>query len=256
MKKPLSFILISTLILSISTGCTAKNSDANNIDESKPLKDGIYITQGETSQNGWTPEITITVNSGKLTAVKYDETAAMRKSEDIEYLRSFKAQNNIDLAVVYQELQTSLINKQDPSKIDAVAGATTASNSFKALSEEALALAKEGDKLKDGAYSVAGKRDEKNWTPTIAITIEEGKISTVKYDEISGNIYKNKSKDMTYLARLNELKQIDLLQAYETLQSSLIEKQDPSKVDAYTGATAASNQFKELARKAMNEARK
>ena len=255
MKKVSKLALIATLGITLATGCTQQPAKSTVI---KPitLKDGTYTASGNVEDINYVPEMTITVSGGKITVVKYDESIAMKKTEDIEYQKSFKAQNNIDLLSVYSSLQNSLVKTQDTSKLDTVAGATTTSANLKILAAEALKNAKEGAKYIDGSYTAKGVMDERYWTPTVTITVKEGKITTVKYDEVSSRIFKYKSTDKAYVARFLDKKKVDLATVYDLLQKSLIEKQDPSKVDSVTGATSTSANFIEIAEKAIEKANK
>ncbi|MGE5630507.1 MAG: FMN-binding protein [Caulobacteraceae bacterium] len=107
--------------------------------------------------------------------------------------------------------------------------------------------------FKDGTYTAKGTADERGWTPEITITVSGGKITDVKYDELSGD--KKKSTDAEYGDAFKKAKNIDIAAVYDTLQKSLVEKQDASKVDTYTGATGASNSFIKLATEALAQAK-
>jgi major membrane immunogen (membrane-anchored lipoprotein) len=253
MKTLLKVVLIMVLVIVLATGCTQQAAEPTS---TKPLvfKDGTYSLTGETEGKSSVPEITITVAGGKITAVKYDESIAMTKSAYIEYQNSFKAQKNIDLLAVYNSMQNNLIKTQDVEKLDTVAGATKSAANLKLLATEALKDAKDGTNYKDGNYTATGVIDEKYWTPIVDITIKDGKITIVKYDEISSKVFKNKSQDRTYIDRFKKLKKIDLTAVYDLLQKSLIEKQDPSKIDSITGATSTSTNFIELAKKVIKQA--
>jgi major membrane immunogen (membrane-anchored lipoprotein) len=107
--------------------------------------------------------------------------------------------------------------------------------------------------FKDGTYTAKGTADERGWTPDITITVSGGKITDVKYDELSGD--KKKSTDAEYSGAFKQAKNIDIAAVYDTLQKSLVEKQDAATVDTFSGATSASNSFKELAAKALEQAK-
>lgn len=108
--------------------------------------------------------------------------------------------------------------------------------------------------FKDGTYTEKGKTDERGWTPQIEITVKDGKIAAVKYDEFSAD-NKKKSEDAGYKDAFKKSKNVDLVAAYEALQNSLVEKQEASKVDAFSGATSTSKTFVELATKALAQAK-
>lgn len=252
--KALSFI--TALVITFSSGCSPEAAEQASGNKPLVLKDGVYSVQGSIDDNGWTPYMKLKVDGEKIAEVIYDEIAATKKTENPEYQLSFKAQTKLDLLEIYKALQNNLIANQAPEKLDAIAGATKAYDSFQALAQKALSNAKEGESLKDGVYSAEGETDEKGWSPVISITVKDKKITAVKYDEVSSKIYKNKALDKAYKAKYMEQKKIDLMDVYNSLQTGLLEKQDPAKVDAYSGATATSSHFKELAQKAMEQASK
>jgi major membrane immunogen (membrane-anchored lipoprotein) len=255
MKKISELALIALLGFTLTTGCTEQPSKAAS-NEPRILNDGIYTAAGKTEGGDWVPEISLTITNGKITDVKYNETASLRKSESIEYQKNFKAQTKLDLLSVYTSLQNSLIETQDPSKVDSVAGATGSSTNLKSLAVEALLNAKDGSKYIDGDYTAKGSIDEKYWTPTITVTVKDEKIAIVKYDEISSKVFKHKSQDTAYIADYKANNDIDLIEVYDSLEKSLIEKQDPAKLDVIAGATVTSTNFIEIANKAIEEASK
>ena len=256
MKKLRSLALVAACTLAFSTGCSPKAAEQANASGSAAPKDGTYSVSGQPDERGWIPELELVISGGKITGAVYDEVAAVRKSESLEYQRTFRENTKKDLSAVYTALQTSLVQSQDASKIEAVAGATQASESIKALAAAALKDAKEGDLYKDGDYKATGSLDDKGWTPIVAITVKDGRIKAVSYDEISSKVFKNKSKDSTYINDFKAQKKIDLTAVYEALQEALIAQQDPTKVDAYSGATHAHDSFVALAAQALQEARK
>lgn len=254
MKKISHLALIAILSVTLTTSCTQEASKSTTAEPVK-LKDGTYSASITETSKDSIPEIEIIIKEGKITAVKYDEIIAMKKSEDIEYKKSFKAQKNIDLLTVYTTVQNNLIKTQDPEKLDTIAGATATSKNIKALAIEALKNAKNDAKFIDGNYVAKGALDERNWTPSLTLTIKDNKIVTVKYDEISSRIFRYKSHDAAYIARFKALKKLDLTAVYDILQKSLVEKQDPAKVDAVAGATSSTTSFIEVAKKALEKAK-
>lgn len=253
MKKVSELALIAILGITLTTACTGQPSKYTT---AKPiiLKDGTYTATSYSEDRTWMPEMTISVIDGKISTLKFEETTAMKKSEDIEYQNSFKTQKKISLLDVYAALQDKLIKTQDITKLDTIAGATKTVDNLKLLATKALIDAKDGVKYKDGSYTAKGPTDERYWTPTVAITVKNGKIATVKYDEVSSRIFKYKSHDPAYLAKFKDLKKVDLIAVYDLLQKSLLEKQDPSKVDSITGATSTSASFIEIAKKVIEKA--
>lgn len=108
--------------------------------------------------------------------------------------------------------------------------------------------------LKDGTYTAQGDQDEKGYTASIEITVAEGKISAVKYDE----------KDASGVSKLDMPEYNEKMEAkggakpttaYPALEASLVEKQDVATVDSVTGASTTSTSFTTLAEKALETAK-
>jgi major membrane immunogen (membrane-anchored lipoprotein) len=64
------------------------------------------------------------------------------KSQDQNYVKAMQDKTKVNLADAMVALEGKLVSSQDAAKLDAVAGATTTSNDFKALAETALKSAK------------------------------------------------------------------------------------------------------------------
>lgn len=104
----------------------------------------------------------------------------------------------------------------------------------------------------DGTHEAEGEVDERGWKPIIEITVADGKITEVNYDE-ENEEGKLKSEDEEYNQKWEEASKISAPEAYEELEDSLVEAQDPENVDMVTGATSASESFVELAKEALKK---
>ncbi|SHI51183.1 FMN-binding protein [Lutispora thermophila] len=261
MKKILSLALVVVLVVAMAAGCAQKSEPATAPPANEPAtgesgyKDGTYTAKGEADERGWTPEVTVVVKDGKISEVKYDEARAMNKSEDAEYIKTFKDAKNVDIVSVYKQLGESLVAAQDAEKVAAVSGATTSSTNFKTLAAEAMAQAKDGDNLKDGTYKATGKTDERGWTPYVTITVAEGKITAATYDEASSSAVVYKSQDEAYKSSFKQIKNVDVAATYEKFANDLIASQDITKVDVTGGATHSGENFKTLVEKALSQAK-
>ncbi|MBP2072124.1 MULTISPECIES: FMN-binding protein [Thermoanaerobacterium] len=142
MKKALA-IGIATAFITISlAGCGSNSSNASS---SGAYKDGTYkAEQAAFDEHGYKGQIEITVKDGKITDVLYNEVDknGKFKRDDADYASKMKAKNNITPKEVDEKLQQELIDSQDTSKVDTVAGATESSKTFKELADEALKDAK------------------------------------------------------------------------------------------------------------------
>ncbi len=102
-----------------------------------------------------------------------------------------------------------------------------------------------GFDLEDGTYTAQTEPDSHNWYAKNDITITDGKITEVDYREINAETEEVKGPDYQYQ------KAVD---AQETLEKDLLEKQDPDEVDAIAGATQTWERFKSTAKEALRMA--
>lgn len=108
--------------------------------------------------------------------------------------------------------------------------------------------------LKDGTYEKTGEKDDKGNTPSIKIEVKDGKIATVKYDEVSEDGV-SKLDNEEYNTNMKASSGTNPIEAFPALEASLVEKQDAASVDVVTGATGTSEKFKALAEEALAEAK-
>ena len=113
---------------------------------------------------------------------------------------------------------------------------------------------KEAAGLKDGSYQAKGEKDDKGYTASIEIEVKDGKIATVKYDELAED-GTSKLNNEEYNTKMKEISGSNPIEAFPALEASLVEKQDVASVDAVTGATHTSETFKTLAEKALSDAK-
>lgn len=261
MKKIFSIALVVVLIVAMAAGCAPKTEPAaappanESTSGETAYKDGTYTAKGETDERGWTPEVTIVVKDGKIAEVKYDEARAMNKSEDADYVKSFKDSKNVDVVAVYKQFGEALVAAQDAEKVAAVSGATGSFSNFKALAAEAIEQAKDGSNLKDGTFKVTGQTDERGWTPFVTITVKDGKITAATYDESSSEAVVYKSEDEGYKANFKQINNVDVAAEFEKFGKELVSAQDITKVDVTGGATHSGENFKALVEKALSEAK-
>ena len=136
-KTPLFLLLAASAALFASCGSSAA------------YKDGTYKAQyKDPDEHGWTEYVTVTVSGGKFTAVDFDalNEDGKRKSEDEEYKAAYTGAGYQTSPADYsKKLEDSLLSKQDPSAVDAVAGATNSSTSFKDLLKKLEPQMKKGN---------------------------------------------------------------------------------------------------------------
>lgn len=112
--------------------------------------------------------------------------------------------------------------------------------------------AKEEGKLVDGVYKVEyDAYDSHDYKGQLELTVSGGKITAVKYDEVKkdGSF---KSQDAAYKKTMEAQTKTYPEKAYNELKQSLLTKQS-ANVDTVTGATQATDNFKGLAKYAIEE---
>lgn len=108
--------------------------------------------------------------------------------------------------------------------------------------------------LKDGTYSAKSEADDKGNSASIEIEVKDGKIATVKYDEVSSEGV-SKLDNEEYNTKMKAASGSNPIEAFPALEKSLVEKQDVAAVDTVTGATSTSEKFKTLAEEALKSAK-
>lgn len=111
-----------------------------------------------------------------------------------------------------------------------------------------------GGSYKDGQYDAESEVDDHGYKSVINISVKDGKIDKVDYEELSEDGEK-KSEDENYAGMMEGASGVTPASAYEQLENSLVKSQDPDKVDAVTGATGSSETFKKLAKEALDKAK-
>lgn len=110
----------------------------------------------------------------------------------------------------------------------------------------------------DGTYKATYDYiDSHGWKPFVEITIKGDKITATKFDYINP-AGKLKSKDAAYNSAMKAASKTKTYPAIYTvaLQKSLITTQNIDKVNAVSGATTSSTNFKTLAKVALANAKK
>ena len=107
--------------------------------------------------------------------------------------------------------------------------------------------------LKNGTYKAESEKDERGYVASIEIEVKDGKIATVKYDEVGEK--GSKLADADYNANMKAKSGTNPEEAFPALEKALVEKQDVAGVDVITGATHTTENFKTLAEKALSDAK-
>lgn len=160
-KKLLTLALVAVLVLSLAACSSSKPATTEPATEpavapttepaTEPaptadgFKDGEYkASQDNFDSHGWKGQIAIAVKDGKISSVDFDyvDKDNKLKSEDQGYIKAMEDATKINLAKAMEELESSLVSAQDLAAVNAVSGATSTSNDFKSLAENALKSAK------------------------------------------------------------------------------------------------------------------
>lgn len=103
----------------------------------------------------------------------------------------------------------------------------------------------------DGNYTAETEPDDRGYKSVIDITVENGEIVEVYYDEMNEE-GDRKSQDQEYSDKMEQASGVRPEDAYKQLQDALINTQNPDQIDAVTGATTSSETFKKLAKEALD----
>lgn len=109
--------------------------------------------------------------------------------------------------------------------------------------------------FKDGNYSKESAADDRGYVAKIDIEVKDGKITTVKYDETNAEGVAKTTDEAYNKMMLDNGMKSSPATAFPELEKALVEKQNVEEVDAVTSVTTSSNSFKDLATKALEEAK-
>lgn len=129
MKNIIIAIMGAVLCAALFTGCGSS------------MKEGTYRAEyKDFDDHGWKDYVEINVAEGKIMGVSYDSVNVdgAIKSQDAEYKATMEGISGTYPAKYMQELETMLLDKQDPKMVDTIAGATDSSGAFKKLAAEAI----------------------------------------------------------------------------------------------------------------------
>ena len=113
------------------------------------MQDGYYTAEAANfDENGWKEYITIYVSNDKIITVEYDakNASGFIKSWDMEYMRVMNEKDGTYPNKYVRAYTEALLNRQEPEKVDAVAGATHSHTTFQLLARAAMKQAEMGDK--------------------------------------------------------------------------------------------------------------
>ncbi|MCH8529444.1 MAG: FMN-binding protein [Saccharospirillum sp.] len=237
------------------------------------LADGSYYAESEPSSRGLNAILEMTVKNGQIMGVYFDEirrsesgSIEYRKFADLDYADRWRRVSGVSQLSAFPALGAQLMQSGRLAEVDATSGATSAHDAFSALASElmgeqqALAIARvESQGYRDGSYYAESEPDSRGWHALVEITVVNGRIASVYYDEIQrddeGVFQTRKSDDLNYADRWRRVSQVSQLSAFDGYENLLLLTGTIDEVDALTGATSAYESFDQLVREALAEAR-
>ncbi len=128
----------------------AGKTDKIEIDNGADLKDGEYTLEEKNESNGYRTAFTLVVKDGKIAESKYDNINkdGKSKTEDAEYNKMMNEKSGTSPDKFIPELNKGLVEKQKPSEMDVVTGATHSTHAFQMYAEQLINAAEKGDTTK------------------------------------------------------------------------------------------------------------
>ncbi len=279
MKKIIVTLLAVSLAVSAFAGCTSNSQSSSNV-ASQPsqsaaelkYKDGTYRAEAADFHYGWKDYVVLTIKNDQITIDEFDayseQDNTKLKSKDEDYKTSMMAGNAKNgLPETYPakyspELIASFGKTGDVEQVENVAGATSASNTFKRFIREILGKnALTGDtttlvvnKYADGEYKVMSADYHYGWKDFVVAEVKDGVLTVKQYDAINQeDPTKLKSQDEEYKTNMIAgNKKNNLPETYpekysaELVAAFTAADGDLSKVETVAGATTATESFKKL----------
>jgi major membrane immunogen (membrane-anchored lipoprotein) len=108
---------------------------------------------------------------------------------------------------------------------------------------------------KDGVFSAKEeKADERGYLADIKVSVKDGKIDKIEYNEAKGA--NSKWADKAYNANMKKVSGVAWSEAVTTLENDLVKDQSLDKLDVVSGATELTARFKTLVSQALAKAQK
>ena len=200
--------------------------------------------------------VSVTIADGKITAVTWDEKQngewKSALSEQGKYVMKpiWKTQAESMCAYVVENQSTAGLNLNDSGKTDVVAGVSVSVGTFVEMVDDLLNQAK-AVAYEDGVHSVV--KDNVH----VSVTIENGKITAVTWDEDQNGEWKSElSAAGKYVMKPIWKTQAESMCAYvvENQSTDGLNLTDAGKTDVVAGVSISVNTFVDLVNEAIAEA--
>ena len=151
--------------------------------------DGVYEVKAEADEKGNYAFVSVTIEGGKITAVTWDEVYNGSLKSELSLTGKYVMKpvwdtqaKNVSQYVVDNQGTSGLLN--DKGYTDVVSGVSINVAGFAGLAEDCIAQAATAASYKDGVYEVKAEADDKGNYAFVSVTIENGKITAVTWDEV------------------------------------------------------------------------
>lgn len=137
MKKLVVFLLTLSMASGfVLTGCSTDSKNEEKVE--KAAAGQVVELEGQQDQYGWFPHMRLTFDGNVLTEVYFDyiDDSGAKKSQDEEYNSTMKEKTGVSAKDALEELRQNLMDVQDPTKVDAVTGATQTSTEFITMAKQ------------------------------------------------------------------------------------------------------------------------
>jgi major membrane immunogen (membrane-anchored lipoprotein) len=156
------------------------------------------------------------------------------------------------IVMVFPILLAGCTSDQSKSSESSTSVSSTAMSSSAAMSSSGTRSTEVV--YKDGDYKVEAKDfDDNGWKEYVEVTVANGKITKVNYNAVNKD-NQLKTDDEEYKTNMEKSQGTYPEKYTKDLADQLVDHQKVSEVDAVTGATHSSDNFKKLATAALTQA--
>ena len=234
------------------------------------FQDGTYEAKADgPDENGYTGQVSMTVQDGKITEVNWDCVDAEGNSKSVlsengEYVMTedgltWAEQSEALAKAVIENQSLDFLTMDEQGKTDAVSGVSISIGEFVDLSEQCMRQAAgladtSSTALQDGTYEAkADGPDENGYTGQVSVSVQDGKITEVNWDcvDAEGNSKSVLSENGEYVMTEDGL---TWAEQSEALAKAVIENQsldfltmdEQGKTDAVSGVSISIGEFVDL----------
>ena len=225
--------------------------------EQATYQDGTYTAQTEPNEKGDYSYVTVTVENGKVTSVVWDEITGGASKAELSATGKYvmkpiwKTQSE-SLGAYVVENQTTEGIMNENGYTDVVSGVSINIAGFVDLANQAITEANGND----GTFTVKSTEEDAENYGYVTVTVEDGKITNVVWDEITGGASKAElSANGQYVMKPIWKTQSESLGAYVVEhQTTAGMANEKGYTDVVSGVSINIAGFVDLANQAITEA--